>query len=151
MQVTYLLHAEPAKLGAAQGARHVITRTVIHLGNEHLTPRARFNVITLSIFEIGRRAINGRSLGAGSITGLVRVPQSLAMVTKRRTTSRALTQQARTTGTTGSQNNEIAVGSRTPTRIRIGSQNPSQHEILVFFQKGFIIQYQSNVVGMHGL
>ncbi len=47
----------------------------------------------------------------------------LAMVTKRGTTSRALTQKTRATSATGSENDEITVRCWTPTRIRIGSQD----------------------------
>ncbi len=46
MQITNLLHAEPAELGAAQSARHVVAGPVVHLGYEDSAPGTRFNVVT---------------------------------------------------------------------------------------------------------
>ena len=48
VQIADLLHAEPAELGAAEGARHVVARAVVHLGDEHLAARARLDVVACS-------------------------------------------------------------------------------------------------------
>ena len=47
----------------------------------------------------------------------------LAVIAKVGAASRALTQEPGATGATSSQNDEIAIGCRTPTGIRISSQN----------------------------
>ncbi len=39
VQVGDLLHAEPAELGAAHRARHVVARTVVHLHDQNVATR----------------------------------------------------------------------------------------------------------------
>lgn len=46
MQVGDLLHTEPAKLTAADGAGHVITTPVVHFDDVGSAARARLDVVT---------------------------------------------------------------------------------------------------------
>lgn len=52
VQVRDLLHAEPAELTAADGARHVITAPVIHLDDVGAAARAGLDVISCSREEV---------------------------------------------------------------------------------------------------
>ena len=45
VQVGDLLHAQPAELTAAHGARHVVTAAVVHLDDVGGAARARLDVI----------------------------------------------------------------------------------------------------------
>ena len=69
----------------------------------------------------------------------------LAVVAERRSATGSLTEEAGTAGATGGQHNEAAVGSGTPARIGIGGQHAAQHEILVFLQQRFIVQYRPDI------
>ena len=46
MQVGDLLHAEPAELTAAHGARHVVAAPIVHLDDVGATARTRLDVIS---------------------------------------------------------------------------------------------------------
>jgi hypothetical protein len=45
MKIRDLLHTQPAELGSAHGAGHVITGPIVHLHNERTTARARLNLV----------------------------------------------------------------------------------------------------------
>ena len=46
VQVGDLLHAEPAELTAAHGARHVVAAPIVHLDDVRTTARTRLDVIS---------------------------------------------------------------------------------------------------------
>ena len=56
VQVGDLLHAQPAELRAANGARHVVARAVVHLDDEGAAARARLDVACRGAAPVSEQA-----------------------------------------------------------------------------------------------
>lgn len=101
MKVADLLHAQPTEFRSAHGAHHVIARSVVHLHDQDLAPRARLDVVPcesnittdstplceLTMLRIlavrdRRRPDIRRTLRPRRVARLVGVPLGLAMVTE---------------------------------------------------------------------
>ena len=75
MQTRYFLHTQPAELGAAHGAGHVVAGTVVHLDDKHAAARTH-----LQLGPAARPA-------AAAVAGLVRMPLCLAVIAEAGITS----------------------------------------------------------------
>ena len=76
MQTRYFLHTQPAELGAAHGAGHVVAGTVVHLDDKHAAARTHL--------QLGPAA---RPAAAAAVAGLVRMPLCLAVIAEAGITS----------------------------------------------------------------
>ena len=139
MKVRDLLHAEPAELRAADGAGHVVTRPVVHLDYQHVTPRADLQLRPSHHSALPAERL---SLGPGHVTGLVGMPLGLAVVTEAEVTSLSLAVYLRAGGTLGGHHSEGAVGCRAPPSVWVCRQHSPQHQRLVEVQQGLVLAHQ---------
>lgn len=86
MQIAYFFHTQPTKFGTTYSTYHVITWTIVHFDNEHLTSGTWFNIIgtMLRILANTTRCSSGWTLtwSTSRITCLIRMPFSLTMIAK---------------------------------------------------------------------
>lgn len=117
MQITNHLHTQPTKLRAAHRAHHMIATAVVHLDDQHLTPRTRLDLVAvLRVLADAARRHPNRTVtrGARCVARLIRMPFGLAVIAKVDVASGTLAFDARTRRTAGGYDGVAAVGRRAP-------------------------------------
>ena len=97
MQIRYFLHTQPAELGAAHGAGHVVAGTVVHLDDKHAAARTHLQLgpaarpaaaaAVAAEGEGDAAGADGLPLGPRHVAGLVRMPLCLAVIAEAGITS----------------------------------------------------------------
>ena len=67
------------------------------------------------------------------------------MVAEGRAAAGPLAEEARAAGAAGGHDDEVAVGRRTPARVRIGGQHAPQHKVLVLLQQRLVVKDRPDV------
>lgn len=131
----------------------MIARPIVHLHDQHLTARARLDVVAMLRVltnTAGGRAGRTLSRGAGRIACLVRMPFRLTVIAEAQEAAGPLALDARTGRAAARYDRVATVGRRTPARIGIVQQDAPHHKVLVLGHDIRLADQQAlNVARMH--
>lgn len=155
MKISDFLQAEPAKLGVANRAGHVIAGSVVHLNYQRTALRAGLYLVRLTARSdrVVSHSDLASSLKVGRIASLIGMPLLSAVVTERGVTSGPLAHKLGATRTALRDHRVPAIGGGAPATIGIDREGSSQHKLLPLVDDDLLIaaQYRLHIVGMKSL